>query len=83
MRPVTVPSDQGMNSMEAQAGASIQQADRYSATDSSTANTEVQKPRGADLLAPFLGNYLVNTPMTQNTAMCAQVFSPLKVRIRL
>ncbi len=75
MRPMTVPSHQGMISMGAQGGASIQQADRYSAADSSTANTAVQKPRGAYLLATFLGNYLVNTPGTQNTAMSASVYS--------
>jgi hypothetical protein len=73
--PMTVPSDQGIISMGAQGGASIQEAERYSATYSSTANTAVQKPRGADLLAPFLGNYLVNTLRTQNTAMSASVYS--------
>jgi hypothetical protein len=46
---MTLSSDQSMISMGAQGGASIQQADRYSAADSSTASTAVQKPRGAGL----------------------------------
>ncbi len=61
--------------MGAQAGVSIQQAERYSATDSSTANTAVQKPRGADLLAQILRNYLINTPRTQNTSISTSVYS--------
>ncbi len=54
MRQKTLPSNQGMISMGDQGGALIQQAARYPATDSSTANTTVQKPQGADNLAPFL-----------------------------
>ncbi len=61
--------------MRAQGGALIQQADRYPATDSSTANIAVHKPREEELLAPFQGNYLVNMARTQNTAMSASVFS--------
>ena len=63
--------------MEAQGGASIQQADIYSANtiDSSAANTEVQKPRGADLLAPFLENYLIYAKDTKycNERKCFQL----------
>ncbi len=35
----------------------------------------MQKPQRAERLAPFLGNYLVNRPRIQNTAMSASVFS--------
>ena len=73
MRQMPAASDQGMLSMGAQGGASIQQVDRYSGADSSTANTAVQKPRGAELLAPFLGNYLLTTPRAQNNAINAIV----------
>jgi hypothetical protein len=76
MRQMPAASDQGMLSMGVQGGSSIQQGDRFSGAESSTANTAVLKPRGAELLAPFLGNYLTTSQQSQSNAMNAIVINP-------
>ncbi len=47
-----------MLSVGAQGGSFNFQSDRYSGSDSSTANTAVQRSSGAALLTQQLGNYL-------------------------
>ena len=75
IRQMPAASDQGMLSIGVQGGTSNQQ-DRFSGADSLTANTAVQKPRGAELLAPFLGNYLTSSQQSQGIAMNAIVINP-------
>ncbi len=69
-------SDQGMLSLGAQGGNSIQQVERFSGAESSTANTAVRKSQGAELLAPLLGNYLLTSQQSQSNAMNAIVINP-------
>ncbi len=63
-------SEQGMMNIGAQAGNSTQSPDRYSGSDSSSANTAVRgQPlhglHGAALLTQSLGNYLTPLPYSQ------------------
>jgi hypothetical protein len=78
MRQMPAASNQGhcMLSMGAQGGTSIQQVDQFSGAGSSTANPEVQKPRGTEILAPFLGNYLLKSQQSQSNAMSTIVINP-------
>jgi hypothetical protein len=76
VRQMPAASDQGMLSMGAQGGNSIQQVERYSGAESSTANNAVRKPQGAEILAPFLGNYLLTSQQSQSNAMNAIVINP-------
>jgi hypothetical protein len=78
VRQMPASSDQGMLSMGAQGENSIQQVERFSGAESSTANlnTAVQKSRGAELLAPFLRNYLHTSQQSQSNAMNAIVINP-------
>jgi hypothetical protein len=63
-------SEQGMMSIGAQPGNSAQQSDRYSGSESSSANTAVraQPSRGAALLTQSMRNYLCTSPYSQSDA---------------
>ena len=83
-RQLPPPSDQGMLSIGTQGGTSIQHPDRYSGSDSSSANTAIQQQAtsGAQLTQQ-LGNYMITSPqamtlsysLRNSAALCHDSYS--------
>lgn len=69
-RQLPPPSDQGRLSIGTQGGTSIQHPDRYSGSDSSSANTAIQQQatRGAQLTQQ-LGNYMITSPQAMTAIL--------------
>ena len=69
-----MPSEQGMLSIGVQGGTTSQITDRYAVAESSTANTAVRQPTGADQLRQLMSsNYMQIRP---SGAMSAIVVNP-------